>query len=185
MGSSPFFSVVCAVYNCEKFLHNCINSVLNQDFTDFELILVDDGSTDKSGEICDYYAKIDSRVSTFHKPNGGLLSTRIFGIEKAKGDYILSLDADDSFKNGAFSVIKNAIKETDCDCLMFDFDVIENGVGEAENNYQKMFLTEKDDIFKYVFSTDRNNSVCRKAYKRNLIEFDYNDHILRPKRNKP
>lgn len=91
----PMVSVVVPVYNVENVLRLCIDSILNQTFTDFELILVDDGSADKSGEICDEYAEKDKRVSVIHNKNMGVSFTRNTGIEIASGDYICFVDSDD------------------------------------------------------------------------------------------
>ena len=94
-------SVIVPAYNVENVLHYCIDSILNQTYKDFELILVDDGSTDKSGKICDEYANKDSRVRVFHKENGGVSSARNFGIDNANGDYICFIDSDD-YVNGDY-----------------------------------------------------------------------------------
>lgn len=91
----PKISVIVPVYNAEKYLHRCIDSILAQTFTDFELLLIDDGSKDHSGSICDEYAKKDSRVRVFHKENGGVSSARNTGIAESKGEWITFVDADD------------------------------------------------------------------------------------------
>lgn len=88
-------SIIIPVYNTSEYLSTCIESILFQSFTDFELLLVDDGSTDGSGDICDKYSKIDSRVIVIHKNNGGVCSARNIGLDNAKGDYIVFVDADD------------------------------------------------------------------------------------------
>lgn len=93
--STPAISVIVPVYNAEKYLHRCIDSVLAQTYTDFELLLIDDGSKDKSGEICDEYAQKDSRVRVFHKENGGVSSARNLGLDNAKGEWITFVDSDD------------------------------------------------------------------------------------------
>lgn len=91
----PKVSVIVPVYNAEKYLHRCIDSILAQTFTDFELLLIDDGSKDSSGTICDEYAKKDSRIRVFHKPNGGVSSARNVGLDNAKGEWIAFADSDD------------------------------------------------------------------------------------------
>lgn len=91
----PILSVIVPVYNVERYIHNCIDSILNQTFTNFELILVDDGSTDKSGLICDGYGQIDKRIIVVHKKNGGQSSARNLGLKIAKGKYITFVDSDD------------------------------------------------------------------------------------------
>jgi glycosyltransferase involved in cell wall biosynthesis len=88
-------SVIVPVYNTEKYLHRCIDSILAQTYTDFELLLIDDGSTDSSGAICDKYAERDSRVRVFHKENGGASSARNLGLDNANGEWITFCDSDD------------------------------------------------------------------------------------------
>lgn len=88
-------SVIVPVYNAEKYLHRCVDSILVQSYTDFELLLIDDGSTDGSGAICDDYAAKDNRVCVFHKENGGVSSARNVGLDNAKGEYVTFCDADD------------------------------------------------------------------------------------------
>ncbi len=95
VSAPPAISVIVPVYNAEKYLHRCIDSILSQTFTDFELLLIDDGSKDKSGAICDEYAVKDSRVRVFHKENGGVSSARNLGLDNAEGEYIAFVDADD------------------------------------------------------------------------------------------
>jgi glycosyltransferase involved in cell wall biosynthesis len=88
-------SIIVPVYNTEKYLDQCIQSILSQTYTDFELLLIDDGSTDSSGAICDRYAEQDSRVRVFHKPNGGVSSARNLGLDNAKGEWVTFCDSDD------------------------------------------------------------------------------------------
>ena len=92
---NPKISIIVPVYNVEKYIHKCINSILDQSLTEFELILVDDGSPDRSGEICDEYSKKDNRIKVIHKSNGGVSSARNIGIDKACGEYIGFVDPDD------------------------------------------------------------------------------------------
>ena len=91
----PKLSVIVPVFNTEKYLRECIESILNQTFTDFELILVDDGSTDKSGVICDEYAQLDDRIRIIHQENAGVTRARKRGVEIALGEYITFVDSDD------------------------------------------------------------------------------------------
>ena len=87
-----FFSIIVPIYNVQKYLERCIDSVLSQTFQDFELILVDDGSLDECGTICDEYAKLNEKIKVIHKENGGLVSARQAGICIATGDYVFHLD---------------------------------------------------------------------------------------------
>ena len=95
MNTTPKISVIFPVYNTEKYLRRCIDSILSQTFTDFELLLIDDGSKDSSGTICDEYAAKDNRVRVFHKANGGVSSARNLGLDNVKGEWITFVDADD------------------------------------------------------------------------------------------
>ena len=101
--NKPMISVIVPVYNAEKYLQRCVDSILKQSFTDFELLLIDDGSHDRSGELCDEYAKKDNRVRVFHKENGGVSSARNVGLDNASGEYISFVDADDYLETNAMS----------------------------------------------------------------------------------
>lgn len=95
MNKSPFFSVIVPVYNVSQYLGRCIDSILSQTYNNFELLLINDGSTDDSGRICDEYAVKDSRIKVFHKKNGGVSSARNKGIDEARGKYVVFVDSDD------------------------------------------------------------------------------------------
>ena len=112
---SPKISIIVPVYKVEKYIHKCIDSILNQTFKDFELILVDDGSPDNCGKICDEYAKKDSRVIVIHKENGGLSSARNSGLDIARGDYIGFVDSDDYIENDMYELLYNLCEENNCD----------------------------------------------------------------------
>lgn len=108
-------SIVVPIYNVEKYLTRCIESILNQTFTDFELILVDDGSPDNCGKMCDEYAKKDSRIRVLHKKNGGLSDARNHGIDIAKADYISFVDSDDYLSPDMYTILYNNLIENDAD----------------------------------------------------------------------
>lgn len=120
-GSSapPRISVIVPVYNTEKYLHRCIDSVLAQTYRDFELLLIDDGSTDSSGAICDEYAEKDGRVRVFHKENGGVSSARRIGVENSNGEYVYFVDSDDSIYIDAFQEMLT-LAHDDVDIVVFD-----------------------------------------------------------------
>ena len=105
----PKISVIVPVYNAEKYLHRCIDSILAQTFTDFELLLINDGSKDDSGKICDEYAAKDVRVRVFHKENGGASSARNMGLENAKGEWITFVDSDDTLLQNALEVLYESL----------------------------------------------------------------------------
>lgn len=116
-------SIIVPVYNVEKYLKKCVDSILNQTFKDFELILVDDGSPDSSGAICDQYAEKDSRVKVIHKKNGGLSDARNAGIEVAKGKYLGFIDSDDYIAEDMYELLHNNIVRENADlsiCGIYD-----------------------------------------------------------------
>ncbi len=126
----PQISVIVPVYNAEKSLSRCIDSILKQTFTDFELLLVNDGSKDRSGEICDKYAASDSRVRVFHKENGGVSSARNVGLNNAKGEWVTFCDADDwtydcwlkNFAENFSNDYQLIVQGFEADCLIADGD---------------------------------------------------------------
>ena len=115
-------SIIIPVYNVEQYLERSILSVINQTYNNIEIILVDDGSTDNSGKICDEYEKIDNRIKVFHKLNGGLGSARNFGYEKSLGEYILYLDSDDYIEN---VTIEKMMQYSDFDIVCCGFDRVD------------------------------------------------------------
>ncbi|MDA3053089.1 glycosyltransferase family 2 protein [Campylobacter sp. JMF_01 NE2] len=115
----PVVSVIIPVYNVEIYLKECLNSVINQSYKNLEIILVDDGSKDKSGEICDEFAKNDSRVKVFHKENGGVSSARNLGLDMASGKYIAFVDSDDYIKKDfILSMINSILKNHSEACIV-------------------------------------------------------------------
>ena len=119
--NTPKVSIIIAVYKAEKYIHRCVDSILAQTFTDFELLLIDDGSPDKSGIICDEYAQKDSRVRVFHKENGGVASARQMGLDNAQGEYTIHADPDDWVEPTMLEELYTKAKETDADMVICDF----------------------------------------------------------------
>lgn len=111
-------SIIIPVYNIETYLSDCIDSILSQEYKDFEIILVDDGSTDSSSSICDRYAKLDNRIKTFHTPNGGAAQARNYGISKASGDWVMFVDGDDTLTVGAIKGLTDIAQHNSCDIIV-------------------------------------------------------------------
>jgi len=118
--SNVFISIIVPVYNVEKYLRQCINSILGQTFTDFELILIDDGSKDNSPAICDEYAAKDNRVRVTHQPNGGQVKARKTGLAQANGEYVQFVDSDDWLELNALEVACQSAKDNNADVVTFD-----------------------------------------------------------------
>lgn len=121
------FSVVVPVYNAEKYLTQCIESIITQSFKEFELILVDDGSTDGSGQICDMFAEAHENIRVIHKKNEGQVKARIDGVNASKGEYILFGDADDWFEKDALQTVYKIVKKENPELILFDFQQVESG----------------------------------------------------------
>ena len=118
---NPMVSIIIPVYNAEKTIRRCVDSVLNQEYKEIELLLVDDGSTDSCGQICDEYARKDSRVCVIHKENTGVSDTRNMALDRAKGTYLQFLDSDDWISPDATSLMVRAAGESGCDMVISDF----------------------------------------------------------------
>lgn len=171
-------SVIVPVYNVERYIERCIQSLINQMYEQIEIILVDDGSTDRSGFICDEYAKKDLRISVIHKENGGLVSARKTGLSIAKGEYISNIDSDDWTEPYTYEHICTIIRDYQPDIVCCSFykdygDFVENRLEWLDEG-----LYTNDDIANYfkVMVDDRpfyspimNASLCTKIIKRDLL----------------
>lgn len=153
------FSIILPIYNVEKYLRECIDSVLSQSFTDYEIILVDDGSTDSSGAICDEYAQKHPFINVVHKSNSGLSEARNVGLEAALGEYIIFIDSDDYISDNDFLLdISKKIPENDLVLYKFSKFYDESGktlpcsftmpdISNAENLSEKIKMLVKNDAF--------------------------------------
>ncbi len=138
---NPKISIIVPVYNVEKYIHKCVDSILNQTFKDFELILIDDGSTDSSGKICDEYGELDERVIVIHKENGGQSTARNAGINIARGEYIGFVDSDDWIEVDMYKILYDT-------CVYNDADMCLTGVNEVdEGGIVRYKYIPKDIIF--------------------------------------
>lgn len=124
MCDHPLLSVIVPVYNTETYLNHCLDSILAQDFTDYELILVDDGSTDRSGDICDRYAAAHPHIRCLHQTNGGHTCARQNGVRASRGEYIAFVDSDDWIDPGMYRRMCRAAKETGADIIHCDFTAV-------------------------------------------------------------
>ena len=136
-------SVIVPVYNVDKVLHYCIDSILNQSYSDFELLLINDGSTDKSGDICDKYSKIDTRIRVVHTENGGVSKARNKGIELAKGEHICFIDSDDYISETYLEELLNAKKDyPDYDNVWCGFQTVDGY--NIPNTIQTALYSQED-----------------------------------------
>lgn len=166
-------SIIVPVYNSEKYLDECIQSILRQEYDDFELLLVDDGSSDKSLSICKEYAKSDSRVIVLEEPNSGVSTARNVGLNNAKGDYIFFCDSDDYISSDCLKQLINT-------ALKFDADLIGAGFKQFLSSSQKVLYLNKVNQLMVMNSLEALNtygergSICSfiapKLFKRSIID---------------
>ena len=139
---TPKISIIVPVYNVEPYIRRCIDSILSQTFKDFELILVDDGSPDRCGEICEEYAIRDSRIKVIYKENGGQLSARNRGLDIAQGDYIGFVDSDDWIDEDMYEILYNLCKNNDAQIANIGINFINNNKIESSKKYELIALTK-------------------------------------------
>lgn len=165
------FSICVPVYNVEKYLCECVDSVLDQTYQNFELILVDDGSRDNSGRICDKYAKKDERIKVYHKKNEGQIMTRSFAIEKAIGEFIIFLDSDDTLEKNALHVLCEVIHEYEVDCVIYNYRRFwdDSYYKPSQINEEVVLIDDKRELYKKILCDELYNSMCIKAVKHSII----------------
>ena len=173
----PFFSVLIPVYNVERYLEDCLESVLAQSFCDYQVILVDDGSKDSSGQICDAYAeRYPDRIMVYHKQNQGLLSARRVGLQQAKGKYICFLDSDDRWVENTLKRLHEIIEQTNSDVVLFCWNRIDENGKVLGDRIQGIFPQtgpiDKKAVFEKMLATTTLNPLCTKCCKRELFDVD-------------
>ena len=164
-------TVIVPIYEVEKYLHRCVDSILAQTYTKLEVILVDDGSPDRCGEICDAYAKKDERVTVIHKENGGQSEARNLGLDIAHGDYIGFVDSDDWLELDMYEKLYEALIENHADLSMCGFNYIYKNKVVEKRIFNTFTVIENDELIKKYFTEDTILSQpCNKLYKKELFE---------------
>ena len=168
-------SVIIPIYKVERYLHECVDSVLSQTYHNIEVILVDDGSPDRCPAICDDYAKKDKRVKVLHKKNGGLSDARNAGLKVATGDYVIFLDSDDYYgQNDFLEKVVEASEGGKKDAIFFQRTIFYDGLNRSNDNYPPFNLEwNRLDISSLLFELSKNDlldaSACMKATKRYIL----------------
>ncbi|MBQ3559389.1 MAG: glycosyltransferase [Agathobacter sp.] len=164
-------SIILPVYNVEKYIEKCISSIVEQMWREDELIIIDDGSTDASGRICDDYATRYNNVWVYHIENAGVSNARNVGIEYATGQYVWFVDSDDYISTNAVRVIKEALEsEAETDMLLFDATVVneeEETLSDIKVNHMDEGITEDNIISQMVF---QNTSLWNRIYRMDIIK---------------
>ena len=172
------FSILVPVYNVMDYVDECIQSVLAQTYTNYELILVDDGSTDKSGAIIDMYSEKDPQVKVFHKENKGLIHTRRFAIDHASGEYYVMLDSDDMLEKNCLETIYKTIKKHDCDCVFYNRKkLIEGEIIHTTYHIQEEYVADRSSIIRKALIDVPYNSFCLKCARSSMYtKKDYSQY---------
>lgn len=182
VNKNPEISIIVPVYNTEQYISRCIESILNQTFKDFELILIDDGSKDKSGKICDKYAKNDSRIRVFHNENKGVSATRNYGIDISKGKYLMFCDSDDWVSDTWCEELYNTIllyPRSWITCNLFFVDYKSNEKSIIKNNFNEINKLEKNDFY-IIFKAGISAYSYNKIFDKNIIskyQIRFNENI--------
>lgn len=166
-------SIIVPVYNVKQYISACIESVLRQTYSDWELLLVDDGSTDGSGKVCDEYADKDNRVHVFHKENGGVSSARNLGLDNAIGDFCIMLDSDDLIHPSLLEMSLQIQNETQTDAVIYGYEKVDEefsieNVSRINGICQVEVLSTDEVIFEILTGKRFRMLACNKLYKMEL-----------------
>lgn len=167
---NPLISVIVPAYNIEKYIQKCAESILKQTYKNIELIIVNDGSTDNTGAVCDEIAKNDSRVVVVHKPNGGVSSARNTALDVAKGDYISIIDGDDWVEPTLFEDAINAMQENNADAFMFEYYIDYEDHKDAHSVDSSLYgVIDREKAIEYSIDV-QNRFAWSKIYSAKLTE---------------
>lgn len=168
------FSIIVPVYNVEQYLPEMLESADRQFYRDFELVLVDDGSTDNCPAICDEYKETHPETVIIHKPNGGLISARREGLKAANGEYIIFCDADDLLHDDTLGSINSIIEAHGSDLIIYSADIFDGNTRNVffEHELPEGVITDKTLIYDKLFLSHSLNSMCMKAMHRSIIDID-------------
>ena len=173
--NEPFFSVLVPVYNVEEYIDCCLKSIINQTYKNFEIILVDDGSKDNSGKICDAYQDKYVNIKVIHKENQGQLSARLVGLKYARGKYVVYVDSDDYIELDTLQKIHDVINTYGSDVVIYKWKIIDEKNNLLSDNVNCLFLEgviSKDQIFKTLINSSNLNSMCIKCFMRELCDLN-------------
>lgn len=165
-------SIIVPIYNIEKELPSCLDSILRQDFTDYQLILINDGSNDGSGEICDHYASKDNRIEVFHQSNSGVSAARNVGLDKARGEWICFVDGDDALNPNSLSGVIAQSESLKSEMIIARSFIYESGQLTTERyGFDKSFLNQVFNGYKVISEKGyKRGSVCGCIFKNSFLK---------------
>ena len=172
MNESKLISVIIPVYNCENYLDKCLRSVLSQTYENLEVLLIDDGSSDSSPEICDKDSEQDARVKAFHIKNGGVSNARNFGMSQANGDYIAFVDSDDYIMTDMYEKLLSKASETNSDMVFCRYQKVSDDGSITEENHGLEEFIKEQDLSVFIVHTKNlvMGSSCRILYKKSFVD---------------
>ena len=175
--TQPFFSVLVPVYNVKKYLDECVESLMGQSFPDYEVVLVDDGSTDGSGEMCDaWQARFPERIQVVHQENRGLIMARLTGFRTGRGRYFVNVDSDDALRSDALRILQEYIVRNDADLVFYYASVKPDFSATARKlpfrDGEVMSIASHGELRRILSTTFQMNSVCTKVFRRELAEIE-------------
>lgn len=166
------FSVIVPVYNTLKYLRKCLDSIINQSFKGYELILVDDGSTDASGSVCDEYSGKFNNVFVLHKKNQGQIAARLDGVRQAKGEYIVFADSDDTLEKNALEILNSKIERYNPDGVIYQISrMTAHGLIKVKerNSFDDNLVSDKASLYRIILETPSYYSMCRKTFRKSMF----------------
>ena len=168
--NKELISIIVPIYKVEKYLEKCLNSIINQTYKNIEIILIDDGSPDNCGKICDEYAKKDSRIKVFHQENKGVSAVRNFGIKKATGKYIMFIDSDDYVDKTMAEHLYDNLKEYNADISVCGFYFVINGQKKRISKKDEIKILSSYNAIKASYNINEIfNILCNKLFKKELF----------------
>ena len=173
MGKNPTVSIIVPVYQAAKTLRRCVDSILKQEYEDFELLLVDDGSRDESGKICDAYARQDGRVKVIHKENGGVSAARNDALERARGIYLQFVDSDDWLAPEATKLLVRAAQEHSCDLVVADFYRVAGDRVSHKGEIEEESVMSREEYAAHMMDDPADyyyGVLWNKLFRRELVE---------------
>ena len=170
--NKPIISVIVPVFNAEKYLSRCIESILRQTYKNIEIILIDDGSSDKSGDICDDYANKYGNIASYHQRNQGQGAARNYGLDKCHGDYIGFIDSDDYIALDMYEYLYGLIIENRADCASISFKFTIDDREKLINDNEQITVYENEEVLEQHLleaTTTGSHSVCRCLFKAKVL----------------
>ena len=171
--NNPVVSIIVPVYNASKTLRRCVDSVLKQEFPDFELLLVDDGSQDGSGAICDEYAALDPRVRVVHKENAGVSAARNDALDRAQGVFLQFLDSDDWITPDATKLLVRSAREHSCDMVVSDFYRVSGDRVSRRGEIDEEAVMSREDFASHMMENPADyyyGVLWNKLFRREIVE---------------